>query len=254
MSRCYYIWITLFFLVQCAAIFDRRNDFEKGVGFYQKNNLDKAIRLFEKHYSEHPFSDTVLYYLHDCYRKQGDHKARILTLERLAELDIQDEQVYTTLLDHYFSRTMYDRFYYLCRSVPATIMSILDSRYTMTRNMYAILLVGATHNTAWHNDPMHYAITKGYLFPGITGAYFEHDTITIGNFIVTLDKLLEPTYPRLFYPMTHISERSFLYLPYMRLIDMEILDYQKNIDPNRPAPFSLVVPAIKEMIERGFID
>lgn len=254
MPRCYYFWIIPFFLLQCAAIFSRRNDFEKGVALYQKEKIDKAIVFFEKHYSTHPFSDTTLYYLHDCYRRQGDYNAQIQTLERLAKLNILDSQVYSILLDYYISKAMYDRFFDLYYSIPASLISVFDPRYVLTRSMYAKLLVGATRTNVLQNNPMQHVIARGYLPAGADGTYFEDDTLTIGNFIIALDNLFEPTYPKTFYPMSHIPERSFLYLPYMRLVDQGILDYQRDIDPGKIARLSMVVYAIHNMVERGIID
>jgi len=254
MPRCYYIWIALIFFLQCASIFDRRNEFEKAVAYYQQSDIEKAIHYFKEYYAKNPFSDTTLYYLHDCYRQQGDINAQILVLERLTDLNTKDIHVYTVLLRYYFDNKEYDRFFETYRSAPVSIVPLLDARYTLTRELYAKLLLGATRTAKWQGDPMEFAVTKGFLHTVITDAYYQDDTMTIGNLIVALDRLLEPTYPKQFYPMSYISERSFLYLPYMRLVDMDILAYERDVDPNRITPLNIAVKAIHAMMQRGYLD
>jgi tetratricopeptide (TPR) repeat protein len=254
MSRHYCIWTVIILTLQCATVFDRRNDFEKAIAYYQKADLKKAIQHFEKHHAEHPGSDTTLYYLYDCYRRQGDHDSQITTLEELTGLGTLDHQAYTVLLSHYQTVKAYDRFFSLYASSPASLKPILDTRYALTRMLYARLVVGATRRASLSTDPLTYTVGKGYLPAGPDGILYEQDTITMGNLIVALDNLLEPVYPARFYPMTHLSERSFLYLPYMRLINAGILEYEQNMDPKEPARVSHAVQAINLMVERGYLD
>jgi hypothetical protein len=216
--------------------------------------LEKAILYFEKYHKKNPTADTVLYYLHDCYRKQGDVHAQIHALERLADLGVADVHVYKVLLRHYSGNNAHDRFFESYLSAPPSLAHLLDKDYTLTRELYAKLLLGAIGNPKWQGGPMDFAITKEYMPTVPSGAYYKNDTMTIGNLIITLDRLLEPIYPADFYPMTHISERSFLYLPYMRLVDRGILTYERDVHPDAIAPLSITVNAIHVMTQRGYID
>ncbi|MBN2620669.1 hypothetical protein JXB22_06200 [candidate division WOR-3 bacterium] len=253
MPRRYYLFTVVLVFLQCAAIFDRRNDFEKAIAHYQKADIDYAILYFNRYLEKNPGADTVLYFLYDCYRRQGDQSAQIGILETLAQHETRDPHVYTTLLRHYDTNNAYDRFFNLYGSAPDPVRPILDARYVLTRELYARLCAGATHTAAVH-DPVRHAVVRGYLPSTPDGLYYEQDTMTVGNFIITLDNLLEPVYPKHFYPLAHISERSFLYLPCMRLIDTGILTYQRDIDPDMVVPVSMAVRAIQIMTERGYID
>jgi tetratricopeptide (TPR) repeat protein len=254
MPRRYYLFTIILLFLQCAAIFDRRNDFEKAIAHYHKADMGQAILYFNKYLEKNPGADTVLYFLYDCYRRQGDHPAQIGILETLAQHASADPHVYTILLRHYYTNSAYDRFFSLYGSVPDSIRPVLDARYVLTRDLYSRLCLGATHTAAIANDPVRHALARGYLPPVPDGMYYEQDTMTIGNFIITLDNLLEPTYPKHFYLLIHVPERSFLYLPYMRLIDIGILAYQRDIDPDMIVPVSMAVRAINIMVERGYFD
>lgn len=254
MPRRYYFCTVIVLFLQCATIFDRRSDFEKAIVHYHDANIERAIHYFEKYLVKHPESDTALYYLYDCYRQQGDHRAQIDILETFVQRTSTDVHVYTVLLNHYYTKGNYDRFFRLYGSTPEPVKPIIDARYGLTRGLYARLCIGATHTTAIANEPMHHALARGYLPFTPDGMSHEQDTMTFGNLIIALDHLLEPTYPEHFYPLKHISERSFLYLPYMRLVNTGILAYQSAIDPNMIVPVSMAVQAIQNMCDRGYID
>jgi tetratricopeptide (TPR) repeat protein len=253
MPRRYYFWTIILFILNCVAIFDRRNDFEKAINYYQKAEIEKAINHFEKYHLQYPLSDTTLYYIYDCYRRQGNQEAKIQVLEKLVALRTNDVQVYSVLLKHYYVTLNYGRFFTLYGSLPESVKPLLDAQYVLTRQLYSQLLAGTDHITSY-NDPVQIAVAKGYLPRCPDGNYYRYDTMTVANLIIALDILLEPIYPKHFYPMNNISERSFIYLPYMRLVDLEILTYDRQMDPNTIASLSMAVQAIQKMGQRGFID
>jgi len=254
MSGRYSIWAIILLIVQCSSFFDKRTDLEKAVDHYQEHDLEKAVQYFKKYYKENPSSGTVLYYLHDCYKKMGDTYACVDILERLVDLNTKDVQVYVALYVHYHSMMQYDDLYAVLISAPQSVLADFNRRFVVTRELYTKLIVGALGVSAAYKDPIWYATVNNYIPVFLDGMFYEEDRITMGNLIIMNDRLMPPSYPGHFYPTQHISDHSFLYLPYMRLIDKKIIPYDKNLDPNAPVPLSLAMQVIKNMKQGGYFD
>lgn len=250
----YYIWAIILLVIQCSSLFDKRSDLEKAIDHYHKTNIEKAVHHFNAYYQKHPTSDTVLYYLHDCYKKMGNNKARIEILERLVALNTHDVQVYVVLYAHYHSMKYYDRLFTMLASAPPSVLKEFDKQYAVTRELYAKLLVGSLNASVAYQDPIAYAVMKNYLPVFLDGMFYREDRITMGNLIIMNDQLIEPSYPGQFYFTRNISDHSFLYLPYMRLIDKKIIPHYEDLDPNAFVPLGLAMYVIRNMKMRGFFD
>jgi tetratricopeptide (TPR) repeat protein len=237
----HYLWIILFIFFNCTLFF-QKNEFEKGVRYYQEGNFSKAAHYFSEYYSEHPESDTTLYFLYDCYNKLQQHEKKIAVLEQFVKLRSENENVYLNLFRYYQTNGQYYSLYTLLAELQPVVRDTLDTHYVVTRRLYAELASGA-FNITGRSDPMVFATSHGYLplFPDTK--FYEDDTITQGNLIILLDRLVAPLYPNKFYTMRYISSHSFLYLPYMRLVDLGVLEFNPELNPNENARVSTVVTA-----------
>ncbi len=248
-----YCWILIFVFLHCATLFQRRSEFEKGLKLYQQSNFREASVHFNAYYTKHPDSDTTLYYLYDCYRKlnQSERSARVL--EQLVKIGSLDKKVYLALFSHYHRTSRYDDLYRLLINLDNPIQDTFDERYVLTRELYAEIICGATTKFV-HSDPIVFAILEGYLPSFPDGETHEDDPITYGNLIILLDKLVEPIYPERFYKMKNISSSSFLYLPYMRLVHLGVVELNQELDPEEKAPITMAAQAVANLEKRGVID
>jgi tetratricopeptide (TPR) repeat protein len=245
MSCRHYLWIIITIFFNCTLFF-QKNAFEKGVHYYQEGNLSKASYYFSEYYSEHPESDTTLYFLYDCYNKLQQHEKKIAVLEQFVKLKSENENVYLNLVRYYQTNGQYHSLYTLLAELQPVIRDTMDKHYVVTRRLYAEIVSGA-FNITGRSDPMVFATSHGYLplFPD--NKFYEDDTITQGNLIILLDRLVAPSYPEKFYTMRYISNHSFLYLPYMRLVDLGVLEFNPELNPTENAHISTVVLAFAHL-------
>jgi len=248
----YYFWSLILTLFSCAT-FLHRGDFERGLACYKKGDFHKAAEYFNSHYTKHPESDSVLYYLYSCYQKLDQPERGLKLLEQLAEIGSKDEDVYLNLFYYYRKNSQYRNLFTLLVNVDPVVNDILNEHFCLTRRLFAEIISGASTKTV-HSDPLVFATSHGYLTLLPDGKFYENDTITKGNLIVLLDHLVDPVYPKNFFQLRNVSNHSFLYLPYMRLIDHSILNFDPDLDPRRRAPISMAVQAIVQLKKRGFIE
>ncbi|MEO0185870.1 MAG: hypothetical protein ABIL20_08755 [candidate division WOR-3 bacterium] len=131
-------------------------------------------------------------------------------------------------------------------------MQTLDQKYPLTQKLCAEIFAGVTTNKKIMN-PIAYSIEKGFVRPAPDGKFYETDTIEIGNFILMLDSFLPPKNPDRFFPLKNIKSDSYLYIPYMRLVEYGIVNLDENINPEMHTLLSQGVRAICTLKNRGLI-
>lgn len=253
MPRRNYCWILVFVFLHCSTLLQHRSEFDKGLKLYQQSNFYEAALHFNAYYTKHPHSDTTLYYLYDCYKKLNQPERGALVLEQLVRTGSRDENVYMALFAYYHKTSRYDDLYKLLINLDNPIQDSFNERYVLTRQLYAEIICGATTKFV-HSDPIVFAILEGYLPSFPDGETHMHDSITNGNLIILLDKLIEPVYPERFFKMKNIASSSFLYLPYMRLVHLGIVEFNRELDPGENAPITTAAQAVANLGKRGFID
>ncbi|HEC78429.1 MAG TPA: hypothetical protein ENI34_04715 [candidate division WOR-3 bacterium] len=253
MSRRYYHWALILFVVHCTSFLDRRNDFEKGVEFYKRGELQKAVEHLTAYYTKRPRSDTTLYYLYDCYKKLNKPLQGMKVLEQLVKIGTRDENVYLSLFSSYRRMKQYKKSFSLLVNAPPKVKKTFDDHYTLTRRLFAEIVCGVSKNPI-RSDPIVFAVSKKYLPLFLDGKFHDSDTITNGNLIIILDKLIEPIYPEKFFALRNIPNDSYLYLPYMRLISFNIIDLKADLVPDAPASLTTAAQAVLNLKKRGIID
>lgn len=253
MPRCTNFWAIILFFCSCASVFHRESDFDRGLALYNDKQYAEAVHYFTAHHSKFPASDSSLYYLFNCYKHLGKTEEQIATLEKLAERGVNDENVYLNLVYYYRKYERLHELYTLLSKYPPSMTGSLDKNLALTRGLLAEIICGALPQTIT-TDPMVYSISRGYLplFPD--GQLYAEDTLTNANLVILLDRLVKPDYPRNFYPMKNIPTKSYLYLPYMRLVDGSIMKFDPYLVPNEPARVSVALQAIKAVATRGVFD
>ena len=253
MSCRYYLWAVVLVLSGCGSLLQRTDNFEQGLNSYSDRKYDEAVKHFKAYHDKNPTHDSTLYYLFNCYKQLNKPDEQILVLEKLVSRGVDDDNVYLNLIYFYRKQGRYkDMFKALLRFSP--LMGNYETTYwPLTREFFAELICGVvTHDI--RSNPMIFCVSRGYLplFPD--GHQYENDTLSQANLIMLLDRLLEPTYPRNFHPMKHISTRSYLYLPYMRLVDSGILEFDPYLTPNEHAKVSMAIHALEKLNIRGKLD
>lgn len=254
MSCRHFHWAVILLIVSCASLFDRRNDFQKGLTYYHQSRYDRALEHFVRHSQAHPRSETTFYYIHDCYRKLGEPEKSIQILETLIQMGTNDEEVYFVLFKHYEEKAAYRDLYQLVINAAPDVQHALDRTFPLTRRRYAELMYGVSSTTGSPADPIVFAVSQGYIPIFLNGKFYENDVITNRHLIIMLDNLVEPLYPARFFTMKNINNRSYLYLPYMRLVHLGVLPFDESLSADRPADVSVAVQAIAMLVKRGIID
>ena len=248
-----HLWPLILIFCSCASLLHRENDFDHGLRLYREKQYTKAADYFESYYKQHPDYDSTLYYLFNCYKHLDMYQEQISVLEELASRDISDGNVYLNLVYYYRKYEMYTALYTLLLNSPSPTKGALDKNLALTRGFFAELICGATvHNV--QTDAMTYCISRGYLplFPD--GQMYYDDTLSFAHVIILLDRLIAPDYPRHFFPMKRIPTKSYLYLPYMRLVDAGILEFEPYLSPEASASVTTAVGAIAQLVKRGRFD
>jgi tetratricopeptide (TPR) repeat protein len=254
MPRRRYFWTLILFLsLSCSIFFKSRSDFEKGLNAYQKNNYQEAADHFSRYYKEHPEAQTTLYYLYDCYKKLNNETGSAQVLEQLIRTGSDDKNAYFNIFMFYRRNKKYREMLNLIDRMPLSIERALDEKYALTIRLYAEIICGATERSIYA-DPLIFAASEKYLpiFPN--SKFYDQDTLTYANLIILLDRLVEPIYPKKFFPMTRIQNSSYLYLPYMRLVELGILSFNKDLDPGKQACLTIAAAAIIQLKKRGLIE
>jgi tetratricopeptide (TPR) repeat protein len=249
--RHYYQPLIALLFFSCA-LFHKPTDLEKGIKFYRLGDFTRAARHFDAYVGRHPGSDSGLYYLYDCYRKLDRLDLEIQVLERLARNQVDNVNVYLNLFEYYRGHGRYPELYNLIIDAPSSVRDTFDRSYPLTRRRFAEIACGASGQLPAGN-PVTYALTRGYLNILPDGGAYPDDTLSTGNLIILLDRLVPPLYPKNFYNLNNVSNRSFLYLPYMRLIDLEVMDFNAALDPDRPAAIVSGAAALGRLKSRGYL-
>lgn len=236
----------------CASLFDRKSDFERGLLLYNSRQFPEAIGYFNSHHAKFPDSDSTLYYLFNCYKQLNRYDDQIVILEKMAARGAKDENVYLNLVYFYRKNERFGALYNMLVRLQPPLSNEVGKHLIMSRRLLAELICGVADII--NTDPMIFCISKGYLpiFPD--GQLYEKDTLTTANVIILLDRLAEPIYPRNLFPMQHISTRSYLYLPYMRLVELGIMEFDPLIEPDQNASVITAVRALDKMNKRRRFD
>jgi len=251
MSRHYYFCTLILLFSGCIAVF-HRNEFKRGIEFYNKGNFSEATAHFNVYYYKHPASETTLYYLYDCYQKLNQPEQGIQVLQALAKLGSNDENVYLNLFRYYHGHAQYDEMYQLMINLKPQVKQTLDKKYILNRRSFAEIISGGL-GKAGNTNPVLFAIKQGYLELMPDGKFYDNDPMTNANLIISLDRLVAPIYPKKFFPTKNISNHSFLYLPYVRLVELGILDFNPDLNPDGNATISMATSAIANLKKQGFI-
>ncbi len=249
--RCF--WAIILIVAGCASLFDRRSDFERGLELYRNRQFTEAVKYFVAHYGKFPDSDSTLVYLLDCYTKLHSEPGQISVMEKMASREMLDASAYAHLTRLYRDNRRFDDLHAMLARLGPPMSDELDKRLALDRTLLAELICGATRQSV-QTDPMVWCISKGYLPVSPDGILYETDTLTTGNVIILLDRLVEPVYPRNFYPLQKITTRSYLYLPYMRLVEMGILNLDPYVAPDHKASVIDAARALGRMKEKAYFD
>ncbi|MGD8978569.1 MAG: tetratricopeptide repeat protein [candidate division WOR-3 bacterium] len=246
-------WRIILFLCSCAPLLHHDNDLARGLELYQDGKYAAAVNHFKSYHDQHPDHDSTLYYLYACYKQMNKDEEQMDILEKLVQRNTLDENVYLNLVYFYRKHGRFKDLYSLLSSFPNDIQDKLDSQLALTRRVFAELICGACRSNV-KGDPLIYSSSKGYFPVSPDGQLYAEDTLSYANLIVLLDRLVEPEYPRNFFPMKNVSTKSYLYLPYMRLVDSGILSFDPYLAPDLPARVSTAVRAVGVLMQRGHLD
>jgi hypothetical protein len=251
MPRRSHFWPIVAICLSCS-LFDKPSLYQQGLNKYCKNDFSEASRLFSLHYARSPQGDSTLYYLYDCYRRLGQTRKGMEILEILAGRNCPDSNVYFNLFSYYQQEHEYQKQYGVVLNASPPVRQQFDRRHKLTMRLFAELLTGAVSSVPTR-DPVGYVISRGFLNVFPDGQFYGFDTVTIARLIVMLDRLVAPVYPQKFYVVKNIPARSFLYLPYMRLVENGILALDPEMIPEKHAPVSMAICAISNLKERGIL-
>ncbi|MGB9721327.1 MAG: tetratricopeptide repeat protein [bacterium] len=238
-------------ILSCTLL-PRPNIYRKGVENYQNKDYERAIKYFTDFYKKSPSGDSTLFYLYNCYIKTGNIDASIKILEELVRRKNPGEQIYFNLFNYYRQTNLYYKINQLLLNCPVSVLHRFDRSCALTQQLCAEIFTGATTNNKIKN-PIAYAIKKGFLQPAPDGNFYANDTIKLNNFILLLDSFLPPKNPDRFFLMKNISSDSYLYVPYMRLVEFNIIDFDENINPEMTVLISQAVQSINSLKNKGFI-
>ncbi|MEO0141915.1 MAG: tetratricopeptide repeat protein [candidate division WOR-3 bacterium] len=250
MPRRHHLWPLILFFFACILF--KPNYYKEGIRFYKNGEFERAAEYFQRFYNQSPAGDSTLYYLYSCYYHLGKFERCIKILNELASKDSPDENVYLNLFQYYRQSRKFSELYKMLLNLKSEILSRLDCHFPLTRTLLAEIITGATTLRS-DLEPVSYTIAKGYLTCAPDQKFYGSDTITMANFITILDRLIPPVYPRKFFVIKSIPANSYLYLPYMRLIDQEILKPIPELNPEAPVSISSAVQAIDRMKNKRFL-
>lgn len=244
------ILLAVFFL-HCFP-FHRPSEFEKGLKRYQRGDYPRAAGYFHAYWKKHPNTDTVLYYLQDCYFRLGQNESWLGALDQLARLQVDDINVYLPLIARDRQQGRWSRIIERLCTLPPTATREFNRRFALTRRFYAELACGVSglENTG---NPLVTALTKGYLNLLPDGHAYADDTLTLGQLIMLLDRFLPAEPPRSLPPLQTLKSDSYLYFPYLRLVERGIIEFEPALVPDRPASPVECAQALRRLKNNGYI-
>ena len=244
----------LILAILSCSLLTRRSDFEKGIVYYRQSHYSDAARFFEAHYKTSPQSDTVLYYLYNCYRQLNDQDRAVAVLERLVDKGKVTADIIHILFTYYRSHARYKDLFTLLTTTYGSDHPAPYEHVPLTRRLYAEILFGASTASTNTSDPLIFAITEDLIQACPNGDFYPDDSLTYGNLIILLDRLVQPQYPSTFRGLYHVPNTSYLYLPYMRLIELGLLDYDPDLRPNDIASVMFGVTCVQRLKRKGILD
>ena len=248
----HYCEFLILILLSCS-IFTRRSDFEKGMACYEQGRFADAARYFEVHSTTAP-SDTVLYYLYNCYTRMNDQERAVRVLTRLVDMGAASPDIVQILFTYYRSHGRFKELYTLLTSPNLSDHHRTIGHIPLTRRLYAEILFGAHSASSQASDPVVFALTEDLIPACPDGAFYADDSITYAHLIVLLDRLVEPKYPSALRNMRYLPNTSYLYLPYMRLVDLGVLDFDPELRPGEITPVMFAVACVQRLKRKGIID
>ncbi len=251
---CRYYCRFLILLILSCSLLTRRSDFEKGIVCYKQSHYSDAARFFEAHYKTSPQSDTVLYYLYNCYRQLNDQDRAVGILKRLVDNGRATADIIQILFTYYRSHARYKELYALLSTTYGSDHHDQYEHVPLTRRLYAEILFGASTASSNTSDPVVFAITENLIPAFPNGDFYPDDSLTYGNLIILLDRLVKPHYPSTFHGLQHVPNTSYLYLPYMRLIELGLLDYDPQLRPDDIASVMFAVTCVQRLKRNGILD
>lgn len=250
MHRCL-IFFSLFFSISCS-LFPKQNFYQKGLRSYEKKEYEKAIKYFTEFYKKTPTGDSTLFFLYNCYIKIGDIQTGIKILEELAKRKNPNEQIYLNLFNYYYRHNLFYKINQMLLNAPQTVVQKFNLKILLTKRLCAELFTGAI-SFSKIDDPINFAIKKGLMKSAPDGKVYENDTIRVNQLILLLDSFVPPINPEISIRFKYIKVNSYLYLPYLRLVSLNILEPDENINPEAIAPLSMALHAITNLKNKGFI-
>lgn len=238
------------FALHCFS-FHRPSEFEKGLKRYQRGDYPRAADHFHAYWEKHPNTDTVLYYLQDCYYRLGQHESWLGVLDQLACLQVDDINVYLPLIGQDRQQGRWSRIIERLCALPPSAAREFNRRFALTRRFYAELACGAggQENTG---NPLVTALTKGYLNLMPDGHVYADDTLTLGHLIMLLDRFLPAEPPRRCPPLQTLKPDSYLYFPYLRLVERGIIEFDPALAPDRLANPVECAQALRRLKDKGY--
>ncbi|MEO0124142.1 MAG: hypothetical protein ABIL69_09100 [candidate division WOR-3 bacterium] len=239
------------FFISCS-LFQKQNLYQKGLKNYEKKDYERAIKYFTEFYKNSPTGDSTLFFLYNCYIKIGDVQTGIKILGELAKRKNPSEHIYTNLFNYYHQNNLFYKINQMLLNAPQSVIQKFDQKYPLTKRRFAELLTGAISSSKV-NDPVNFVIRKGLLKSSPDGKFYDNDTIKINQLILLLDSFISPVIPEINMNLKYIKADSYLYLPYLRLISLDILKPDENIDPESTGPLSMALYGITNLKNKGFI-
>jgi hypothetical protein len=251
MPRSHYFWSLILVFTSCF-FFKRQNEFQRGLDLYRHGDFEQAAFNFTRFSAKRAQNDTVLYYLFDCYQRLRESEKGIGVLEELVRRNSSDVNIYLHLFRYRRLRSDFPGMCGILEKLRPFMRTRFNAEFPLTRHLFAELACGAAQAGSGV-DPVSHAVEQGLLFRFPDGNLYEQDTLTSSNLIVALDSKLSPFYPRHFFAVPAIPSHSFLYLPYMRLVECGILPIDPELEPDAPAPLMDAFDALNHLRERGLI-
>ncbi|MEO0137935.1 MAG: tetratricopeptide repeat protein [candidate division WOR-3 bacterium] len=246
-------WLILvLFTTTTCGIFSKPNLYQQGVRSYEQKDYEKAIKYFTSHYQKSPSGDSTLFFLYNCYLKTGNYPSAIKILEKLARRKNPHPAIYLNLYQYYRHQRLYYKIPEMLSRAPKSALQKIDREVPLTRRCIAELLTGIC--TAQKiDDPIGFAIKKGFIKPSADGKLYENDTIKIYQLILYLDSFLPPVKPEKLLHVKNIRPDSYLYYPYSRLVSFGILEPDAEIDPQAYGTLSFLQRALINLKNLGYL-
>jgi hypothetical protein len=192
--------------------------------------------------------------LYNCYRQLNDQDRAVTVLKHLVDRGRASRDIIQILFTYYRSHARYKELYTLLTLTHGSDHHGLYEHVPLTRRLYAEILFGASTAASNTSDPVVFAMTENLIPAYPNGDFYPDDSLTYGYLIILLDRMVKPHYPSTFRGLNHVPNTSYLYLPYMRLIELELLDYDPELRPDDIASVMFAVTCVQRLKRKGILD